>query len=626
MQRNRGVFNSDQVNKAKMLCPASELMRGEQNHYLECARKSVRLGMPVHIGHDMHRLVGWTQHYGLYLDSSMVRVLGSLDLAESDLEKSQLKAAGELYWDQFHKEGAEKFREELVSKVAPANVDDALFLNMEAYVVKKAGIAAELYPELFTPSKGSVDKDGLVDYRYLLQNMKQIQLGVFHDTNRDLLLFAHRFFRRSLSHRNKLNTYFLQSFDETVSEKNDLRVRIKLDPDILGHPKSATNLMELEYWRGPLYKDDIASIPNGVAEYKADESTRYYEGVDRTQVWWKAPESRQVNKKPLEYRTFEVEELIENPSGGLEPDQFGCRYAHAEFSSDIGSITHFDGAIRAYSAEAYLKRIDVSIDKAGKYSDYNKVFRLDGMLPIPQWKRLLSDFYRGNKLIPEYFGSPSDEEKATESNIEELPSLPNLVALISLDLGSIKVPFHILSELLIECGGIKTPYLEVGVGAVATHLRDKFNLSNIMTVGYEDNILNMSRLLFGASTNIRDIFSKEISELGIALCQDVENGLVSRTAIPLTWEVNGLLVTLTIAGDGNVVTKLLQQLPTIVDPTQLPSEWIEALSNLIKTTAIKENLPVMWHGVDRGVLEISRSGEVEIQFKLPEEMKKRILK
>jgi hypothetical protein len=237
------------------------------------------------------------------------------------LDFGSYSAWAEAYWEQYHREGAEPFRGELIARVAPADHGNARFLQMEAIVVARPGIAAELYPDLFTPGVGLVDKDGLADYRDLLRRMKQVQPGVFHDPARDLLLFAHRFLRRSLSDRNKLNAGFLQSLDATAEENRDLRVRLKLDPDLLGHPGSARNLIELEYWRGPLYSDDIATIPSGVTEHKADERSRLFEGIDRTQVWWKAPEHRHVDGLPVDYRTFEVEELIENPSGGLSDDQ-----------------------------------------------------------------------------------------------------------------------------------------------------------------------------------------------------------------------------------------------------------------------------------------------------------------
>jgi len=625
MKYHRGIFNTDQVNRDSMRCPASELMRADQNHHQECFRRGVELGLPVHMQHDMHRLVGWSRPLGLYVDSKMVRVLGLIEKPETVQEKDKLQERATAYWKRHHHEEVEPFRDELIARVAPAMLDNARFLQMEASVVARSGIAAELYPDLFVPGLGLVDKDGLADYRDLLRRMKQVQPGVFLDPSRDLLLFAHRFYRRSLSHRNKLNAYFLQSFDATAEENKNLRVRLKLDPDIVGHPASARNLIELEYWRGPLYSDDISAIPSGVAEHKADERSRHYEGIDRTQVWWKVPEQRHLDGLAIDYRTFEVEELIENPSGGLSDDHFGCRYAHAEFSADEVAITHFDGAIRAYAGESYLERIETSINRAGKHADYTKVFRFDGTLTIPHWKRLLSDFFRGNKLIPEYLGAPAEVDDVLELSPAENTSTPatvepSLAALISLGQGSINVPMQVCSELYLEYGGLHIPYIEVGRGAVGTYLRSRIDLSDITTVGFKDDILNLSRIGFGASSNLRDTLQSETTALANALHQDIEAGLVNRAAIPLAWEVDGLLVTLTIAGKAHKVATVLQQLFTVIDPTQVPSEWIEPLSDLVKTAAPTECSSVMWEGVKRGILAISRSGDVELQMRMPDEL------
>lgn len=246
-----------------------------------------------------------------------------IETPETDEEKNYLLAKMEHYWAHFHHEGTESYREDIINRVAPANLEGSQFLLMEAAVVKRPGIAMELYPDLFIRGEGLVDKDGLVDYRTLLDRMPQIQPGVFHDSDRDVLLFAHRMFRRSHSHCNKLNHYFLQSFHSAAENSAQLRVRLMLDPDLIGHPASAQNLIELEYWHGSHYNDDIAAIPAGVAEHKADERSRFYEGIDRTHVWWKNPEQRLVDEQYKKYRTFEVEELIENPSGGLSPDHYG---------------------------------------------------------------------------------------------------------------------------------------------------------------------------------------------------------------------------------------------------------------------------------------------------------------
>ena len=554
---------------------------------------------------------------GLYVDSEMVRALGMIEEPETEQEKADLQSRAVAYWERYHREGAEPYRDELIARIAPADLSSACFLQMEAVVVERRGIAAELYPDLFTPGLGSVDKDGLADYRDLLQRMAQVQPGVFHDRGRDLLLFAHRFFRRSLSRRNKLNDYFLQSFDATARENTDLRARLRLDPDLVGHPKSARNLIELEHWRRPLYSDDIATIPNGVAEHKADEQSRLYGGIDRTQVWWKAPESRRADGQAVDYRTFEIEELIENPSSGLGDDQFGCRYAHAEFSADEAAITHFDGSVRAYAWEPYLERIETSIDRAGKHADYTKVFRFDGALAIPYWKRLLSDFFRGNNLIPEYLGAPVEVHEEPVDVSAQVRDAP-LAALISLEPGSIAGPTHLCAELCQEVAGQIIPYVEIGVGEVEKHIRSQMDLSNIVAIGIRDDILNLSRLGFGPSDDLKATFDVEVSALATALRQDAENGLIRRAAIPLVWEDDGLLVTLTIAGDANKVTTVMQRLPTVVDPTQPPSEWIEPLADLIKATTPWQRSSVIWDGVDRGILAIGRTGIVEQQMLIPD--------
>ncbi len=634
MRQSPGVFNTDQVNRDRMLCPASELMKAELHHQRACQSRGWKPGMPVHKQHDMHRLIGWTKPLGLYADSLMVRVLGLIEEPETEQEKAELQARAEQYWEHHHRDGTELFKNELVERVAPVDVANSRFLVMEAAVLERVGIAEELYPDLFIAGTGAVDKDGLMDYRQLLSRMKQVQPGVFHDTGRDLLLFAHRFFRRSLSHRNKFNAYFLQSFGATAEENGDLRVRLKLDPDIVGHPSSARNLIELEYWRGPLYSDDIAAIPDGVAEHKADDRTREFEGVDRTQVWWKAPESRRVDSGGhADYRTFEIEELIEDPSGGLGDDYFGCRYAHAEFSADESAITHFDGAIRAYSADSYLTRVDKSINRAGKQAAYTKIFRFDGALPILHWKRLLSDFFRGNKLIPEYLGAPEevDDDPAAEHQTDVANVLPNktgciaLAALISLESGSIDDPFQVCSEYYQEIAGQLIPYVEIGVGETANHIRKHVEPGNIPMVGFKDGILNLARLRFGKSDRMKASFDTEVGALATALLRDVGAGITRRAAIPLTWENEGLLVTLTIAGDADKVVTVLEQLQNVVDPVNPPSDWIEPLSDLIKATAPRQRAEVNWSGVSHGILSIKRSGIVEQQMFVSEEMRQFLL-
>jgi len=300
------------------------------------------------------------------------------------------------------------------------------------------------------------------------------------------VLFAHRYFRRSLSHRNKLNEYFLTSFANAASNEK-ARPRLRLDPDLVGHPADLKELVECEYWHGPLYSDDIESIPSGVTVHKASGRTRAFEGVDKTQVWWKSPETRASDEGAKNFRTLEIEELMDLPAAGLPGDRYGCRYAHAEYSMNDKFITHFDGAIRAYPAEPYLTRIDLNIDHAGKYSEYTKLFRFDGELAIDSWKRLLSDYFRGNPLIPEYLGASPEEfsdEWADERAVEPQPaksaaadvsadpvlaSEEALCAFIHLRPGRLLKDFDLVCGRVSLPGGKHTvPIMETGIGAQST--------------------------------------------------------------------------------------------------------------------------------------------------------------
>lgn len=452
MDISRGVFWTDQVSRDKVWIPASELMRAYHRDVRESLQTGIEVGLPLQMQHDMHRLIGWSKPLGLYIDGTMVRSLGQTETPTDKDEQTRLDTLVERYWKQRFSEEARPFRDELESRLAPSNLEEIQFLAMESVVAFRPGLAAELYPDLFEPENGLVDKDGLTDYRDLVRRMRQVQPGVFHDPERDVLLFAHRFFRRSLSHRNKLNAYFLECFGAVSKEHGSLRTRLKLDPDILGHPASARMMVEREYWHGPKYSDDISAIPPGVSEHKASDRNRHYHGIDRTQFWWKFPETRVLREEQAGFRTFEMEELIENESWGLGANKFGCRYAHAEFSADQAAITHFDGAIRAYPADDYFARIDTSIDKAGKHSEYSKLFRFDGELPISDWKRLLTDYFQGNLLIPEYLGATIDEDESLDCESEGEESMPPrddsmLAALISLRPGTIRPGMALSPEL-----------------------------------------------------------------------------------------------------------------------------------------------------------------------------------
>jgi hypothetical protein len=112
---------------------------------------------------------------------------------------------------------------------------------------------------VFLARKPLVDKDGLVDYGELLARTRQVEPGVFHEPKQDLLLFAHPYCRRSLSRANSLNAYVLRSFDRLRRPRRS-RPGCDIDPDLIGVPDSVSHVIELEYWGGPKFDEDVAKF------------------------------------------------------------------------------------------------------------------------------------------------------------------------------------------------------------------------------------------------------------------------------------------------------------------------------------------------------------------------------
>jgi len=124
-----GVFVTDGVID-RMRIPASELMRAEQKHHRECLRRGIRVGAPSYMQHDMHRLLGWSRTLGLYADSEMVGVLGLIEEPETEREKADLQESVKAYWDNFHRDGIQRFRDDLIARLGPIDLGNvSLFMD-----------------------------------------------------------------------------------------------------------------------------------------------------------------------------------------------------------------------------------------------------------------------------------------------------------------------------------------------------------------------------------------------------------------------------------------------------------------------------------------------------------------
>lgn len=578
MKSNFGILNTDEVNRQNIRVPVEALAAGLERSVRHSLAYDLPIGFPSHIGHDVHRPTGWCVTTTIMLASDMARQLGYV----FEFNNEELSGSSDIFdkfWAAHHADGTKSFDADLRLRLGESS-NGAAPIRCEAAVLTKSGLASSEYPHFFDPGAGSVDKDGLVDFTKLLEMTDEVQPGIFHDRKRNLLLFAHRYFRRSQSHRNSLNTYFLSRFSNASKADESLRSRIRLDPDIIGHPESLLHSLEFEYWDGPKFKRDIEQIKVGVAVHKADDDTRHFEGIDMTQLWWKAPEDRTTDDKIVQFRTFEAEELVENPASGIGEDTFACRYVHAEYSLESKAISHFDGAIRAYQAEPYLRRLDDRIDRAGKHAAYTKLFRFDGRVEVDAWQELTHHFFRGNPLFSEYFLADLPAREAVSIPPTAKPSsddVSRLLAGVTFFSGNPSDVSIIYRQPLKDS---ELFWVEEASGALLNLLRQHVGPDTCF-LSFGDGQVNFPAVRLADQVG-GDGSAILFNALADAIDEDLATDDLRCVSFAFDWMQSGLMTRLSVAGDGSLVASLLRQLSRVPIIDRKCADWIGALADKVK--------------------------------------------
>jgi hypothetical protein len=211
--------------------------------------------------------------------------------------------------------------------------------------------------------------------------------------------------RRSESSLNHFNVELLNALDD-LKTSNAVRVRLRLDPDMVGLAKTASDPIELDHWYGPKFSNDLSLIKAGVTVYGADDVQRRFHELSKTEFWWQRRKNDSIGHDEL---ILEAEELRDAESGSKR-EKFRCRYVHSVIDEPTKRIEHLDGSIRAYDAEQMLARLDQNIMHSGKQTEYTKLWRVDGDLELGIWKALMHFYFRSNPLVAEYFGESPEAE------------------------------------------------------------------------------------------------------------------------------------------------------------------------------------------------------------------------
>ena len=257
----QGVVMTDGINRKEHNFPFDTVV----NSY----HTSWNQPVPVNLGHDRTKPIGYTMLNGIYIEPQKAYVTNSAFAAETKEEMGEIykfiKAYDHKIFCEAHADELAKLYDMLGenktsrSKVAPIG---------QAVAIIDENIVIKVFPEI-----SEQIKDGLIDLRLLEPVYKNnssgsdglLIPGVYKRNG--YLLFAHKYFRRNLSILNTTNDDFFNVFEGLRSNSN-LELKIAIDLDMIGLEGTESLEFEYQYLRGPHFSDDLSNIPEGVTYHK----------------------------------------------------------------------------------------------------------------------------------------------------------------------------------------------------------------------------------------------------------------------------------------------------------------------------------------------------------------------
>src|SRR6266699_300205 len=134
------VQNSDSVNRYNMMFALSAL-----HSALDLTWDA---GVPTHLSHDMHRLIGWSRAFGIHLEPGLARLTGFVYFPENDQEVSHLSELANRHWNEQLDRAVrphvpaleERLRAHVSGKQRPSDADCAALVD--------PGLAVRAFPDV----------------------------------------------------------------------------------------------------------------------------------------------------------------------------------------------------------------------------------------------------------------------------------------------------------------------------------------------------------------------------------------------------------------------------------------------------------------------------------------------
>lgn len=252
-----------------------------------------------------------------------------------------------------------------------------------------------------------VDDEGLVT----LDKDMELRGHALILPSRETMIYPHQFLRR-FYHANFVN---MPNKLENL-RKEGKKVKIRIDPMRVTHPKYYGGIIEEDYWYGQKFAASLLQskdkkpvrtlhITNG------DHNTFY--PVDFTLF-------RSDMMSDTE-RQFMIEEYVPltNPVQptrrihGIGKEYCIQKFAHFVYYQGQQTISHIDGAVRTFTIKDYAEVLDIVTggrEPGKRVGERHKLFKVEGSIGIEQIQSLLYEFFMYNPHIGEYFSNTTSPQ------------------------------------------------------------------------------------------------------------------------------------------------------------------------------------------------------------------------
>ncbi|MGE4170260.1 MAG: hypothetical protein AB7F28_06025 [Candidatus Margulisiibacteriota bacterium] len=260
----------------------------------------------------------------------------------------------------------------------------------------------------------SVDDNFLVD----LSNPKlEIRShGVI--VNRDILVYPHEFFRRYYS-SNFLGMPGLLK----KAQKIGLRVYIRLDPFRLTSSNHYLEISEKDHWYGPPFSEKILKdlYSNTRVVHRSTGKSNLSYDVQFTVFRTKMMDASIREFMIEEYCPIQLFKTQKSP--GIGDEYCIQKFAHFCYDQIQDCFTHLDGAVRVFTTEEYKRHfqaIEHGQDVEEKIGTRHKMFLLEGAFTLELTQEILTEWFRFNPHIAEYFSGITLEPWISYDKINEM--------------------------------------------------------------------------------------------------------------------------------------------------------------------------------------------------------------